>query len=117
MPGSEFRVYKFRRDMGLHPSLMYVAGAYLVLIGILAFSNSEWVWGSGHLFVGCYVLLSTRWSLQTPLIELTSWELVVNRGYLSKSLHIPLRSVRHIDVSQPERITLRLYDQTELEGA
>ena len=113
MPDSEFRVFKFRRHMDRHPRLMYVGGAFLVLLGAVAFSKSEWVWGSGHLFVGGYMLLSTRWSLQTPLIELTSWDLVMNRGYLSKPLRIPLRKVRYVDVSQPARITLRLYDQTE----
>jgi len=113
MPESEFRVFKFRRAMDLPPNLKYVGGACLVFMGAVAFSKSEWVWGSGHLFVGCYMVLSTRWSLQTPLIELTSWDLVVNRGYLSKSQRIPLRTVRQIDASQPSRVTLRLYDQTD----
>lgn len=112
MPESEFRVFKFRREDS-HPNLKYIGGACLVFMGVLAFSKSDWVLGSGHLFAGGYMLLSTRWSLKTPLIELTSWDLVVNRGYLSKSQRIPLRTVRHIDSSQPSRITLRLYDQTD----
>ena len=97
---------RFWRDPPISVGWSYFVGGWLCLVGVAALVERHWFLGLTHLAVAYVSIMSTRFALRTPIIELTSEELVVKRGYFSSPVRIPIRDVQQLDRSRPSRLTL-----------
>ncbi len=105
---------KFWHDPPMSVGVGYIVAGGLCLLALHAFGDQQWLWGLAHLTVAYVMIRSIRFAITTPIIELSSEELVINRGYFSSQIRVLIRDIRQLDRSRPSRITLEVLGRKDL---